>query len=76
MADAEPVWFAVEHAPIGDVPALYRGHLPKRHDRRYVLRLDTLPAGERWLDKPLAELFAVYIRLRRLSRLPPASFDV
>jgi hypothetical protein len=56
-----------------EMPAIYWDELPRApiHNLVYVVRLDTFPNGDKLVDAPLADLYAVYTMLKRKGKLPP-----
>jgi hypothetical protein len=55
------------------IPTAYSGHRARDNGLVYVLRLDTLPEGERWMARPLSELAAQYAWLKVRGRLPASN---
>jgi hypothetical protein len=68
----EPVYFVVEAHHGREYATVHHEHL-QLGDRKlvYTLRLDKLPNPERWTQMPLAELYALYCKLRDAGQLPP-----
>ena len=66
-------YFTVERHMGKERPQLYWDELPRAPIRNlvYVLRLDTLPNGERMTRAQLSALYAVFCRLREQGKLPP-----
>jgi hypothetical protein len=79
-----PTWFLVRQHNGRESPALYFDFLPADLTRKlprderpviiYGLRLDRLPEGERLAAMPLADLYALYQRLKARNKLPPQNF--
>ena len=75
---AEPLYFVIERGAGGrETPSIVHDILPDHLKRKgstllvYALRLDRLPGGAEWAQKPLDELYRVYCVLRDTGRLPP-----
>jgi hypothetical protein len=67
----EPVYFVVEKKHGREYATVQHEHLQRGGRAVYTLRLDKLPNPERWLAMPLAELYALYCKLRDAGQLPP-----
>lgn len=54
-------------------PAIYWEELPRTPIRRlvYVQRLDLFPNAKELVNAPMERLFATYLRLKRMGKLPP-----
>jgi hypothetical protein len=71
-----PAYFTVALDQTGrEAPAIYWDELPRAGIRRlvYVVRLDLLPNPEAQTSAPISRLFEVYLRLKRIGKLPPRS---
>jgi hypothetical protein len=71
-----PAYFTVALDHTGrETPAIYWDELPRAGIRRlvYVVRLDVLPNAEAQINAPISRLFEVYLRLKRMGKLPPRS---
>ena len=68
-----PTYFVVVKVMGKSYPYIYWDELPRNPIRnlQYVVRLDTLPNGDRLAAASLKDLFAVYERLKRRGKLPP-----
>jgi hypothetical protein len=69
-----PAYFVVALNNTGrEAPAVYWDELPRGGIRRrvYVVRLDLMPGAEALCAAPLQQLFAIYLRLKRIGKLPP-----
>lgn len=66
-----PCYFVVARLMGRPAPMLYWDELPREPIRHleYVVRLDELAPS--LVTSPLADLFAVYLRLKKLGKLPP-----
>lgn len=87
---ARPIWFIVQRHHGAEFPALYYDFLPECFTRAlpvddkkqplgpqltsYMLRLDRMPEGSEWRERPLAELMALY-RRPDLNLPPPNLAD-
>ena len=78
---SQPVYFLVvswhgrEHCSLvyDDLPRWVTGKRARDQGLLYVLRLDTLPAGERWGSASLSQLVARYKLLRAQGKLPASN---
>jgi hypothetical protein len=68
---SRPAYFVIQHVMGRSEPAIYWDDLPRQPLRNleYVVRLDTLSPV--LATMPLADLFAVYLRLKKQGKLPP-----
>lgn len=68
-----PAYFVVTRQLGRETPAIYWDELPRSPLRNlvYVQRLDLFPNAAELVEAPLDRLFAVFLRLRRMGKLPP-----
>jgi hypothetical protein len=70
---SRPAYFIVQKTDLGLRPTIFWDEMPRERPRgiEYVVRLDELPGGDKLVERPLSELFGVYLQMKRRGNLPP-----